>query len=984
MKKEVILLPARMRVIPESLSGLQIAELEFPYKGAIETFLDELQQVLRVSKVPYNYLPPFRLLNSAITSCSPTIVHGFEKFLRNNKYSRRMVAVGEAVYNSKGELTGSKLLYPNEEKIAQVIRVWIQMWGEEPPLSKVIVNEGQRIWKELEAALAKPPNTQWKVIKPETLVTNLYTEGGLAFDAIPSLLSTLLHGKTSTLGKDGRKVFWRKAQAGSSNRLCVMSDPLPIDFWHINRFKGYLPEARKGYFSYKLEFCLVTQAGRKEPWIHVFLSCQRYAELPLTRNKRGNDISVLVGMNQARLNGWDIDTTLVRLKTSPYPKNSKWKERLPELLAKLGARPLSDPTEILSNPMGYWGEDKAPKNPDEYYVLHTEGYRYGKSKGHSIMTGFGLAERSDIIEQTCCTHLKPYLEPDKAFYPDPLKLGKGKPTVLWNIGDLTKSEPLLPVSQAEKQGIASEQRHQEREQREIKRRQHQQNLPAEAVQRALAGKQLQIALIYRSEETKQVLYDHLRDAFLLNEGDAIPAFISVIEVPLHDPELNQPLQVASNPANFLLSYKERPANFSKEWKEQIRRAHVKRVSDWQEFISMIPRKNDTYYTALIELPEEPKDVKKFHKDQSIKGAIREACVREGYNSQMLHPYKPGKAAAEKGRIQNVVQEVVTRQLGALYGPPAELYQQIGFKAETAVNLDVVCFCLRATMQNGIRYAVATRLRASGEVEVLLPNPEGSWLPYAEAGPLVGRTFANARKDIQNSKNYGNTNSAIKMDGTALAHFVETTIAKHLDRPTIILIEAENWRNGDCWPQLTNGNLPRANKELNFSGKSYKGQRFLREDERINNILGIVRIRSNDETPQYITNRESWISEEKPITRDLYELSGFIDQTTQEIFHYFSVGKLPVTVQKPQSIKRTQDPYKIDDGGGVPFKHQQLIELVPFFPRNDFQTEEGLKNLCRVAHYLRSSPAWSAGNLVLPYPLHIGKSLIEDHLCILGL
>ena len=57
--------------------------------------------------------------------------------------------------------------------------------------------------------------------------------------------------------------------------------------------------------------------------------------------------------------------------------------------------------------------------------------------------------------------------------------------------------------------------------------------------------------------------------------------------------------------------------------------------------------------------------------------------------------------------------------------------------------------------------------------------------------------------------------------------------------------------------------------------------------------------------------------------------------------------------------------------------------IPFFVRADFGMEEGMKRLCRVPHYLRFSPAWSIGNLLLPYPMHLGEQLIDDQLCILN-
>ena len=62
----------------------------------------------------------------------------------------------------------------------------------------------------------------------------------------------------------------------------------------------------------------------------------------------------------------------------------------------------------------------------------------------------------------------------------------------------------------------------------------------------------------------------------------------------------------------------------------------------------------------------------------------------------------------------------------------------------------------------------------------------------------------------------------------------------------------------------------------------------------------------------------------------------------------------------------------------------MIEMLPFFVRPDFQTEENLTALCRVPHYLRISPAYTKGNISQPYPMHLGMKLIDDLLCILGL
>lgn len=54
----------------------------------------------------------------------------------------------------------------------------------------------------------------------------------------------------------------------------------------------------------------------------------------------------------------------------------------------------------------------------------------------------------------------------------------------------------------------------------------------------------------------------------------------------------------------------------------------------------------------------------------------------------------------------------------------------------------------------------------------------------------------------------------------------------------------------------------------------------------------------------------------------------------------------------------------------------MIELVPVMGN---EPEASIK----ATHILRSSPAWSTGNTLLPYPIHLANTLIEDMLPLLG-
>ena len=1007
-----VALPARMSLVPGALADLEIAVLDFPYKSVIDDFLKRLKQILRKDRLePWQY-PPSRLLNNAIVACAPTVVHGFEEYGNWPYTVRRMLAVGQPQRNADDCLTGSTLCYPTEEQIAHLIRLWVQLWGQHLWLKKRIEGEAKGAWEEFTHALQQTPRTRWHKIDPEELIADLSAENGLAFRAIPSLLATLLHGEVSIIGSQGREVHWRRAQAGSDHRLCIVSEPLDIAFRKESRF---ISSEREGYFAYKLEFQVQTQTGRREPWIYVFLRCQRYAHKRLSGNERGNEISILMGNNKSRKNDWPKDSTLVRLKANAFTSKqcADWEEDLPNLLADFKADSLTPPQEIYSAPLRFWNLDRStPTTKDEYYVIHTEGYRYGRS-GHDVMTGFGLAERSEVIDQTCGYLLNNILKPDTFLVPDtPVFDPKQMPRALWTYGDLAAHPPLKSSKK-----LSKELRQALQKQENDAKRKDSQYIPAQLVARALCGGKLILVILYRNPDTLDVLKEQLREAFLLNDGDQMPPNVVVIDIPILDDTLCQPLDTGD------LSPEERHRNpwrqsegFREKWDAQIQKAWWQRRDQWRSqlreaFRAFAVETEGTCRAAFIELPKESEASATFHQSQSVKGVIREACVREGILSQMLSEIKlltnkttgerflPG---SEKGRAQNVVQEIVSRQMGALYDSPAEFYRLAGIPETAAQQLDVIAFCL-ITKQSGVRYGLAVRLRASGEMDVLSPEMLArgeTWVEYAKAGPLVGKIFAEARKDVTNGKirdEYKGAGdqvvrpaSAVRLSPTQLTQFVEVVLTTQLERSTIALVDAENWRQAKTggWTQLRNTDLEKAMNRLAFGSARDRNERIYvrqeNEGDMLKNLLAVIRIRTGEETPQYITNRKSWQRDTGDLTRDLFHLSGFVDQTTRTVFHYFSIGRLPQTTDRTQSIRGREDPYKIDMGGGIAFKHQQMVEMVPFFVREDFQTEAGKTALCRVAHYLRSSPAWAMGNLLSPYPMHLGDKLIADQLCILGI
>src|SRR5690606_12384779 len=87
-----------------------------------------------------------------------------------------------------------------------------------------------------------------------------------------------------------------------------------------------------------------------------------------------------------------------------------------------------------------------------------------------------------------------------------------------------------------------------------------------------------------------------------------------------------------------------------------------------------------------------------------------------------------------------------------------------------------------------------------------------------------------------------------------------------------------------WKQLRNSDLFKNPDVLDFG----RGRFYKRDALGLKNLIAVVRLRMNNETPQYIT--QAWHSEE--VMRDVPHLTGYVDTGVQQILHYFSIAGLP--------------------------------------------------------------------------------------------
>lgn len=410
--KKKLALPARMDLAIDSLSNMTIAVLTFPYAQEVQDFCRDIEQVSRSKKKIY---PPYRQLNNGLLACTSTLTYGFE-YLETIDYvpQYRALAVGKSA---------AELNIPTSEQIHDLIFSWARTWTEQYLKKKGNRDEIESVCDRfLDAVNIFPSDWNWEYIQPQTLIKDINAQKALSYQAIPSLLATLMHEQICTIvsGDKEQKIIWRKVQGGGSTKtgLYLVSKPFKANYFDDN------DNEREGYFAYRLDFYLQTQAGRfnsvgnLKPWIFLHLSCQRYAHKPLAEANSGRDISVLIGINKARIDNYPIDSTLVRLSIKNIG-NKYWQEQLPKLLSAFKARSLLDPQQILDNPAASGNLDNSDVwNTDEYYVIHTEGYKYkpeetARKHGHYIKTGFSLKERADIIAQVLEV-LDGVLIPDKS------------------------------------------------------------------------------------------------------------------------------------------------------------------------------------------------------------------------------------------------------------------------------------------------------------------------------------------------------------------------------------------------------------------------------------------------------------------------------------------------------------------------------------------------------------------------------------------
>lgn len=940
MQSPSAIIPLRFRIDETYLHDMAVSISRFAYEQACQDFLDSMQRLASLN-APRNF--PYKRLNTVLTALAPTLAHPFVRAsdTLSKRTERQLLVVGEDVKRR-----------PTTEQLSDVIYEWGKQWGS-LSFENEVKGAGRSAYQLLLGSLQEPLQ-QWQDVDAAYLFRQLGTGVQTGFTAIPSLLASLLLGKTSVI--HGKQIIWRLTQDGERG-LAAISQPFLAEYEEWNPYiKKMVP--KRGTFAYKLEFRLQTQVGSAQPWVHLYVRCSRYVDGPLSKKNWQRDISVKMGVDQARLSGWEYSPTLVTLPVTGSKNNPHWDNHLASLLEAMKARSLIEPAELFLAPPKY-RESTSRSLYDKYFVLHAEGFK----PNHQVKTGFDFPEIHEVARSVGdLLGLKLSLGQ---------KLAVDRSASALRLDKLSLS--MYTLNEFHRKTFVGKQYPQQTEEEQKQQSdQVRQEIVVRALRRSAQQQPVTIYLCWSDSFTKEQLQQALRRALFLAKDDSWPVGITLIIPPSPIPEyLLQPLDSgALDPSyRFQSGLGRERQRLDKAWEEQMRRSFAEKTQEWEHYLSSIREGQTGYGLALIEL--QPLNESKYYKDQSIKGAVRNACDRLGWASQMIFPLSPLPKSMKKvmadeslGRMRNAVADLLYRQTGLIYEQPWSLYTKAGLSQELAEQLHVIGLYKIRKYSPKVQYSLAICLFPDGTYRALLPQYPQRWLPLLEACQIIGEAF---RKKEQRHINLSDA------DLTRFAAHVFTSMS---NIPALVLLEAQDWRNHNLFPQFANGKEAIQNQNrLDLTHVESFAHQYDHSDLPGLRLIRLRPIGSLGETPQYVPvfeEEDGQLADEK----DFKQLTGLVDtQVESPFFHYLSIGRMPQTANRQ---KANQPLYKLDENGGIAFKHQTLVEFVPFF----LQPGDEAQAWCRIAHFLRVSPGWDGGNIILPYPLHLAKDILEDQLCIL--
>jgi hypothetical protein len=913
----------RYRLNPEVLTGTTSYVLPFIWHEELTGFMTDLYGKRRRGI-------PYAQLNTALSALIPGQIHPFAKIAGQ----RRMVSLQPREQR------------PTASQIYPVIRVWATLMAQRA-LDDRQMNRPDLLQRLISRMDDLANGWDWE----EYSLLDAWTEQGalrpMKFGLVPSYLASRAAGEFCQIGD--HEIEWGLVQ-DPGRKLNLVS----------NIQTGRARDGSYGSFAFVVDMAIETQPGHRSPedaWVAFFVHCRRFVDRPLESSDYQRLHSIMVQINQPRLTNWPASATWVslpaRLRSGNQADHADWAHGTSDLLKAFKPEtlyPLPSVAEFVRNPLAF--RQPAPGRPDICAGVYAEGLE----PDHALEVGFSLLERYLVIKRDM-----------ERRYQNILIAGRPLPSVFTGVTLNRTCRPLMMLSSRDLAGHDSL-RPQVQEPALPGKRVRQADLTALAraeelrLRRARLGQDLHFMLFRRqataSDWTQRVVRTMMHALYGKWPDDESGTWIEGISFSAHT--LSAELEKALEAINPETGERER----DREKREELLSVawQDKRIM-WDEFLAnelkRVPAGRQAL--ALIEMPPPP--FSSENAPESIKGAVRAACIHHNVASQMLVSFggKHQTIPQQYAVAGNAVREVLLRQVGINYGDIADLNARLdlGLPAEYAEKLTVVGVFRRRSNSGNVDYVLAVRITPSGVVEARIPGMK-AWEPYLKVSLMVGKDFVRRKA---------------KQSWDAELQFLQDILSEERKGPTVVMLVADQWRNS--WPCMLNEKIEPNTFVLPTCKEVVAPEDVATPESQPLLSIVILRTRGNlGETPDYVVLPIGAPPDGNVDIRFVEESSLFLDIDAPDEFEiHLSVGRRPTTAKglEPDLSKH--------EDGDVANRQQQMVEITPWF------IQDGIKpvHLARLTHALRDVvPWWDGGSLTYPYPLQLARAVLQDMLCALGL
>ncbi|WP_341302156.1 DUF3962 domain-containing protein [Lysinibacillus sp. FSL H8-0500] len=370
--------------------------------------------------------------------------------------------------------------------------------------------------------------------------------------------------------------------------------------------------------------------------------------------------------------------------------------------------------------------------------------------------------------------------------------------------------------------------------------------------------------------------------------------------------------------------------------------HEERIQQIQQTI----HKSTGLTACLVLLPFINEEGHSYYKEkEDPKKAIRAGLATTGRLSQFIDSMNP---KSPEYRVKVAIHDLL-RQLG--YIDPFETNKFETVNYDTTISaLHIVNF--KRTPYGNTKRAVVYIVRKANQGPVLVECPalwngqkyywEAS-LAFQEIATVEGFKKFNPERVIGDIKN----------------KIYELSYKK--DQPHLLLLFSDGVTRKE-WPFITDKNLSSINKEELYTlksiwfekGKENEGLTFTDENQ-----LRLVRVRVNDEVPDYLTPKKE--NGEYQSKKGLFSLN--------EVF--YSLGEKPLDAHYANTLYSNNSKLLMQNAN-KPLKFSNIVELYPIHLNKEDNPEEWIS----LTHNYRVFAHQYKGTLKAPLLLHMAKQLEE--------